>query len=87
MTSYIVGGQCIYDIKPATVIINNMKKFSLITKQGTAISETTLCEVHFTDTYKNHCLYVISSKKELRDMIFEDISLNDECSCIICGHN
>lgn len=63
-----------------------IKKTAFQTIQGTAMSETVLCEQHSNDELKYETLVLAQ-----QDGFFDsysgrvDCSENDECCCIVCG--
>lgn len=61
-----------------------MKKYALVTDEGTAISESCICEKHDNITNRNYINYVIAPSDAITTLFF-DVSNNDACECIFCG--
>jgi len=59
-----------------------MKKYALVTVEGTAAGETTLCGHCFVDN-----MIFTKIPPDVKDPNFRDVTDNDECTCIICGFN
>jgi len=58
-----------------------MKTYSLLTTEGTACPETTLCEKHLKIEY----MIKVAIPYDVTDKNFTETTGNEECRCVFCN--
>lgn len=63
-----------------------MRRWSIVTEQGTAMAEATLCDAHFSDPELRHFAEVwAEGAEDFNGLTWRETTGNDAVVCVECG--